>query len=81
MTAAPVQPRVVARYAGVQIEDAREHIRISFATKPPRGLAGKLSSAGWSRDGGTGPFIKRSTPTAIFEAQGLLRQFCGEETQ
>lgn len=69
--------RLVAKYRGAQLFDARENILIKFDGKLPRGVAGQLHTGNWQRDG-DGVWSKRATPASVFSAQIILRDAYGE---
>lgn len=70
----PDKPRVVAIYRGLQIVDAREHIRVVFETDPPRGLRWCLKDAGF-KPAADGAWERRMCPDAIFQAQAIAKLF------
>lgn len=79
----PIRPRVVASYRGVQLLDAREHVRIVFTDVPRRGVLVALRfCAGFRQHGSESLVFERAmSPAAIFEAQGVLAEFYGKEIQ
>lgn len=70
--------RLVVRYKGAQIFDAREFLLITFDAPPKRGISGQLHNGNWhrSRDG---VWSKRSTPTTIFAVQAILKDAYGAQ--
>lgn len=69
--------RLVAKYRGAQIYDARESILIKFDATPKRGIAGQLHNSNWHRDRDTGVWSKKATPQSIFAAQMILNDAYG----
>jgi hypothetical protein len=76
-TASLGDARLVARYRGAQIFDAREHLIITFEGKPRKGVAGQLHNGNWSRSR-EGIWSKASDPQTIYAAQTILREAYGE---
>lgn len=69
-------PRVVSRYRGVQLQDAREHLLVVFTAPPKRGVKYCLRDLGF-RALANGDFDKPMSARAIFQAQGLFNEFYG----
>lgn len=70
------QPRTVAKYRGVQLQDARERLLVVFTDPPKRGVRYCLHDLGF-RALPNGDFDKPMSARAIFEAQGLFTEFYG----
>jgi hypothetical protein len=68
-------PRLVVRYDGVQIRDAREHVEVHFTKPPKRGVVGALRYVAGFRRHTSRSFWATSNPKAIFDAQGVLAEF------
>ncbi len=74
------KPRTVVRYRGANLEDSRSHIRVVLIGTPPRGLLGALRHVGsFEKTRQSHIWRRRSSPSAIFEAQAILNEFFGEE--
>lgn len=72
------KPRVVVDYAGVQIVDAREMVRVVFTGSPAAGVRGCLRHEGFAR-AADGAFERRASPAAIYAAQAILNTFYSQE--
>jgi hypothetical protein len=75
------KPRVVCRYKGAQIRDAREHVQIVFSVEPPRGVKGCLRIEGFQPTGPDGAWQRRHTPIAVIKAQAICNTFFQPEEQ
>lgn len=65
------KPRLVVSYAGMNIYDARENIRVVLSSATPRGVRWCLKDAGFkSTDGGT-VWNRPHSPDAIMQAQNI----------
>lgn len=72
------KPRLVVEYAGMQIFDARERIRVVLAGEPPRGVRWSLKDAGFEPRG-DGTWDSPSSPRQIMLAQSIGNEFYGEK--
>lgn len=68
------KPRIVARYRGLQLVDARDFIRVVFDADPPRGMRWCLKNAGF-KPAADGAWERRMCPDAIFQAQAIAKIF------
>lgn len=68
--------RIVSRYAGVQLQDARERLIVAFTDKPKRGVKYCLRDLGF-RSLPNGDFDKPMSTKAIFDAQHVCNEFYG----
>ena len=65
------------RNSGMQILDAREHIRVALTGEPPKGLRWALKDAGFKvMPGNDRMFIRTKNPDAIFNAHVIGREVC-----
>lgn len=78
----PDKPRVVCRYQGAQIRDAREHVQVVFTVDPPpRGVKGCLRIEGFLPTGPQGEWQRRHSPIAVIKAQAVCNTFFQPEEQ
>lgn len=79
---APLDPcadktRIVIDYGGVQIEDARDNIRVVVKGETPKGMRACLRVEGF-KAASDGAWERRNSPDAIFKAQEIVTLFLGE---
>lgn len=68
------KPRVVCDYSGVQIIDARHHVRVVFKGDPPKGARYCLKDAGFQATP-DGAWQRPMSPDAVFQAQNIVALF------
>jgi hypothetical protein len=72
------KPRLVCRYRGLQILDARENILVVIVGEPPVGARGGLRHEGFRRDSNS-TWSAPATPMAILAAQAIGTIFFSEQ--
>lgn len=71
--------RIIARYDGAQIEDARDHIRIVLTREPPRCVKGCLRRDGFLPNGPNGAWQRKHSPIAAITAAAICNTFFDKE--
>ena len=72
------KPRLVCRYQGMQIFNARDRIVVVLSEDPPHGIRGGLKVEGFQRQA-DGSWAKPHSVMAIMEARAVGSAFCGDE--
>lgn len=73
------KPRLISAYSGMNILDARDHIRIVLTREPPKGVRYELKRAGFNpMPGDSATFFRTTNPQAIFDAQMIGATFFKE---
>lgn len=75
MTQSSEKPRIVCRYLGAQIRDAREHVQVVLTIEPPRGVKNSLRHAGFRPTGVDGEWRRAHSPIAVIKAQAICNTF------
>jgi len=70
------KPRLVHDYGGMQLLDAREHLRVKLLGEPPKGVRWSLKDAGFKpMPGDANTYYRLTNPQAIFAAQMIGATF------
>lgn len=73
--------RIVARYQGAQLEDARDKLRVKFDQRPLRTTRYLLLQSGFRTTDSNKVFECPNNPRSIFTAQAILNDVFGGEVQ